>query len=153
MKKLFIVGCPRSGTTLVQLALNRHSQIVIPPETKYFFSFLGHSKQCQHEHLKRLERDLQIRIPKPETRVRSGPEARAFFEHVARLYVEHLGKKNVVYFGDKSPEHTGQLSDIRRHFPDAKILIVYRDGRDVACSLTKVPWMSPDLYVNFVVWL
>jgi hypothetical protein len=32
-------------------------------------------------------------------------------------------------------------------------LVIYRDGRDVASSLTKVPWMSPDLYVNFVVWL
>jgi hypothetical protein len=38
-------------------------------------------------------------------------------------------------------------------FPDAKILVLYRDGRDVALSLTQVPWMSTDLYVNFLVWL
>ena len=58
MKKLFIVGCPRSGTTLLQQALNRHSQIVIPPETKYFFSFLGHTRRCQHRHIDRLNADL-----------------------------------------------------------------------------------------------
>src|SRR5438270_77327 len=28
-----------------------------------------------------------------------------------------------------------------------------RDGRDVAASLTRVPWMSPNVYVNFAVWL
>ncbi len=44
MNKFFIVGCPRSGTTMVQQALNRHPQVVIPPETKYFFSFYGHSQ-------------------------------------------------------------------------------------------------------------
>ena len=42
---------------------------------------------------------------------------------------------------------------VRRLFPDAKILVLYRDGRDVAQSLTRVPWMSANLYVNFVVWL
>jgi hypothetical protein len=153
MKKFFIVGCPRSGTTLVQQALNRHSQIVLPPETKYFFSFLGHSKECQHRHVARLEADLKIRIPRPASCVRAGAEARAFFDLVARLYVERLHKRNVAYFGEKSPEHTGHLARIRQQFPDAKILIMYRDGRDVASSLTKVPWMSPDPYVNFVVWL
>jgi len=34
MKQFFIVGCPRSGTTMLQQALNRHPEIAIPPETK-----------------------------------------------------------------------------------------------------------------------
>jgi hypothetical protein len=45
------------------------------------------------------------------------------------------------------------VSGIRRLFPDAKILFLYRDGRDVALSLTHVPWMSSDVHVNFLVWL
>ena len=153
MKKLFIVGCPRSGTTLVQQALNRHSQIVIPPETKYFFSFLGHSRECQHRHIDRLNADLHIGLPKPPARIRSGSEASIFFDHMAKLYLEKLGKTNVTYFGEKSNEHTGSLVRIRRQFPEAKLVVLYRDGRDVATSLTHVPWMSKDLYVNFVVWL
>jgi hypothetical protein len=153
MKELFIVGCPRSGTTMVQQALNRHSQIVIPPETKFFFSFLGHSRKRQRRHLDRLEADLQITLLRPARRVATPEEARAFYRHLARRYVERLPKRDVVYFGDKTPEHTGQLPRIRRLFPGAKILILYRDGRDVAASLRKMPWMSPDLYVCFLVWL
>ena len=34
----FFISCHRSGTTMLQQALNRHSQIVIPPETRYISS-------------------------------------------------------------------------------------------------------------------
>jgi hypothetical protein len=153
MKKFFIIGCPRSGTTMLQQALNRHSQVVLPPETKFFFSFLGHSRVRQLRHLERLDADLGIRLPRPAARLSSAEEGRAFYEEMARQYISRLGKRDVVWFGEKTPEHTGHLPRIRELFPDAKILVLHRDGRDVALSLTHVPWMSPDLYVNFLVWL
>jgi hypothetical protein len=151
--KFFVVGCPRSGTTMVQQALNRHSQVAIPPETKFFFSFFGHSHACQLHHLERLNADLDIDLPAPATAIRSLPEGRAFYEAMARQYLQRLGKPGVTCFGEKTPEHTGHLPRIRQMFPAAKVIVLYRDGRDVAQSLTKVPWMSSDLYVNFLVWL
>lgn len=153
MEKFFIVGCPRSGTTMVQQALNRHSQVAIPPETKYFFSFFGHPRRCQARHVERLNADLGIRLPTPARRVRSAEDGRAFYELMARQYLRRLEKKGVTHFGEKTPEHTGLLPRVRRLFPDAKVLVLYRDGRDVAQSLTQVPWMSSNLYVNFLVWL
>src|SRR5437763_600524 len=109
MDKFFIVGCPRSGTTMVQQALNRHSQVVIPPETKYFFSFSGPSHKQQLRHLDRLNADLKVRLPRPQTPVRTVAEGRAFYEIMARQYVRRLGKKGVTAFGEKTPEHTGHL--------------------------------------------
>jgi Sulfotransferase family len=153
VNKVFIVGCPRSGTTMVQQALNRHSQIVIPPETKFFFSFFGQSRGRQARHVERLNADLGIRLPPPAKAVRSVADGRAFFEAMARQYVEKVPKRNPAYFGEKTPEHTGHLPRIRQLFPRAKILVLHRDGRDVALSLSKMPWMTPDLYVNFIVWL
>lgn len=153
MEKFFIVGCPRSGTTMVQQALNRHSAIVVPPETKFFFSFFGHSRERQLRHIKRLDEDLKINLPVPAARVRSAADGRRFYETMARQYVRRVKKRGAVYFGEKTPEHTGHLSRIRQMFPRAKILVLVRDGRDVALSLSKVPWMSSDLYVNFLVWL
>jgi hypothetical protein len=151
--KFFILGCPRSGTTMVQQALNRHSRIAIPPETKFFFSFFGHSQACQARHLERLNADLDIDLPAPPAPVRTLPEGRAFYEQMAQQYLQRLGKPDVTHFGEKTPEHTGHLPRILQMFPTAKIIVLYRDGRDVAHSLTKVPWMSSDLYVNFLVWL
>jgi hypothetical protein len=138
---------------MLQQALNRHSKIVIPPETKFFFSFLGQSWRRQIEHVERLNRDLQVQLPIPNRRLTTRSEARSFFELMADLYLERLGRLNAVYFGEKTPEHTGRIWSIRRVFPEAKFLFIYRDGRDVAISLTKVPWMGKDLYVNYLIWL
>jgi hypothetical protein len=153
MKNFFLLGCPRSGTTMLQQALNRHSQVVIPPETKLFFAFFKHSRRQQARHLERLNADLGIRLPAPRAAVRSLDEERAFYETLARLYVEKRQKKGVVYFGDKSPSNTGYLPHLRRMFPDAKIVLLFRDGRDVAASLSRMPWASANLNVNFLIWL
>ena len=113
MNKFFIVGCPRSGTTMVQQALNRHSRVAIPPETKFFFSFYGHSRARQLRHLERLDTDLAIRLPRPARHVRSAEEGRAYYDGMARQYVGRLGKAGVTHFGEKTPEHAGHLGRIR----------------------------------------
>lgn len=138
---------------MVQQALNRHSRVVIPPETKFFFSFLGHCRQCQDRHLARLNADLRISLPRPAAPIRSAAEGRAFYEMMARQYVERVGKKDVALFGEKTPEHSTHLPRIRQLFPSARIVILHRDGRDVASSLSRMPWMTPDVNVNFLVWL
>lgn len=153
MKKFFIVGCSRSGTTVLQQALNRHSQVVIPPETKFFYYFYGQSKACQLRHLKRINADLRISLPAPARRIRDPHEARAFYNQMGQRYLERLDREGVVYFGDKTPEHTGHLQRMREVFPDAKLIFVYRDGRDVALSLSKMPWISCDVYVGYIIWL
>ncbi len=138
---------------MVQQALNRHTRIAIPPETKFFFSFLGHCCRRQVQHVQRLNADLKIHLPEPLAAVSSIEAARWYYDEMARQYVHRLGKKGIVCFGEKTPEHTGRLAHIREVFPEAKIIVLYRDGRDVASSLTRMPWMSSDLYVNFVIWL
>jgi hypothetical protein len=138
---------------MLQQALNRHSQIAIPPETKFFFSFLGHSRGSQKRHLQRLNADLGVRLRLPADGVRSDAEARAFYAQLAAKYVEKLKKPSVTRFGEKTPEHTGHLDRIRHLFPEAKIVVLYRDGRDVALSLSKTPWAPGGLYANFVIWL
>jgi hypothetical protein len=44
-KPFFIVGCPRSGTTLLSVLLDRHSSVAVPPETFFFHVFSGVSRQ------------------------------------------------------------------------------------------------------------
>ncbi len=153
MKPFFVVGCPRSGTTMLQQALNRHSQVVIPPETKYFFSFLGHSRRDQWKHIERLEKDLGISLPRPEAAVETPADGRAFYREMARRYVERLGRVGATHFGEKTPEHTGHLPRIGQLYPEAKLVAIYRDGRDVAASLSRMPWMTSNVYVNFMVWV
>jgi hypothetical protein len=153
MKYFFILGCHRSGTTLLQMALNRHPAIAVPPETKYFSSFLGHSHRCQVRRLAQINRDLQLAVPVPAGAIRRKAPAHRFYAHIAEEYVKRLGKPNVVYFGEKTPAHTGYVPQIRSTFPEAKLVWLYRDGRDVAASMRNVPWLSQHLGVNMLIWL
>ena len=37
-RPVFVVGCPRSGTTMLQLMLHSHPRIAVPPETRFLLT-------------------------------------------------------------------------------------------------------------------
>lgn len=148
----FIVGAPRSGTTMLQLALGRHSRVAAPPET-HFFTLTSRSRRGQRRHWEGLTQKLGISIDPPPRRIRPGDEAREQFWRIAEAYLERAGKESATHLGEKSPEHLLRTAAIIETFPEAKFVLIYRDGRDVALSLSKVPWMPRDVRLNFAVWL
>lgn len=148
----FVIGAPRSGTTMLQLSLARHTRVVMPPET-HFFTLVHRSRRGQKRHWERIERGLQVRVDRPACRIRPGPLARLYFSKFAEAYIDKVNSPNASHFGEKSPEHQLRIPSITKSFPDAKFILIYRDGRDVARSLCKVSWMPNNLYVNFSIWL
>ncbi len=150
MKYCFLLGCPRSGTTMLQQALNRHSRIVIPSETSFFF-MIGAPREDQIARWQEIISDLKIHLPFPEGDFRKHEFVRHVFESIAAKYVE--GRQNVEFFGEKTPTHQLRICEIMKAFPDGKIVLIYRDGRDVALSLSKVPWyLSSNIYLSFLMW-
>jgi len=137
---------------MLQQALNRHSQIVIPPETKFFYHLYGRSRTCGVRHIERLNGDLGIGLVPPANAIRTASEGRALFAEMARQYLQRLGRDGVAWFGDKTPEHTSHAERIREVFPAAKFIAISRDGRDVALSLSKMPWIECNLYVGMLIW-
>lgn len=152
MKKFFVVGCPRSGTTLLQRILNEHCQIVIPPETA-FAELVTRSRRGQAAHWQRIKADLGIGLALPRRGLRGLADARDLYERMAHAYVQRVQRHGIAYFGEKTPQHQRYLSLLWRLFPEAKVVLVFRDGRDVAVSLSRQPWMSRDINVNFALWL
>ncbi len=153
MHKLFLLGCGRSGTTMLQQALNRHSKIVIPPETDFFHEVVGRSAWFQRLRLEQIERELGIELPARVPAVTTLENASRIYGEIGRLYARRLNREDAIYFGDKSPRHLLVASRLCRLCPDAKFLVIYRDGRDVAVSLQAVPWAPSDIYLNFDWWL
>lgn len=147
----FIVGAARSGTTLLRLMLDAHPRIAIPAETGFFMALAdaraaGSLPATPDELLRLLVglptwQDLTIsqddyRHALAEVRPFSvGNGLRAFY----RLYAEHHGKP---VWGDKSPHHCFHLPLIQATLPEAHMIHVIRDGRDVAHSLRGV-WFAP----------
>jgi hypothetical protein len=141
----FIVGMTRSGTTLLRLMLDSHSQLAIPPETHFIPDLIkafNQQRDTPEEVLevftsnrrwsdfgiseKRLLKELEGIAPldKPAFAVR------AFYD----VYAKSQRKPR---WGDKTPGYATRLRRIQRVIPEARFVHMIRDGRDVALSLEK----------------
>jgi Sulfotransferase family len=120
---IFVVGCQRSGTTMLRLILDSHSRISCGPETR----FLEDMDRIVGSDWKRLS---QYGFSQEEWLQRIA----AFFGGIQSDYAAARGKQR---WADKSPRYAMKLDFILRLFPDAQIVHVIRDGRDVAVSHRK----------------
>ena len=121
---IFVIGCHRSGTSLVRRILDSHSRIACPPESKFILPLV------------RLLRDDQAMAALEsmgyERRVvvaSLAPFIRSFFD----TYAQVRGKPR---WADKTPNYVDCLPELWEMFgPEARFLLVYRHGLDVAHSL------------------
>jgi hypothetical protein len=120
---IFIVGCQRSGTTLLRLILDSHSRISCGPETR----FLEDMERIVGSDWKRLS---QYGFSRDEWLRRIA----TFFGGIQQDYAHTRGKER---WADKSPRYAMKLAFIMELFPDAQVVHVIRDGRDVAVSHKK----------------
>jgi len=124
---VFVLGCGRSGTTLVREMLCRHGALGGGPETLFFVKTLD---------LKYLSVISDIPLAELEAlRTRSEHVVR-FAEAYYRRMAEREGKRRWI---DKTPMHVRALPRLLASFPEARVVHVIRDGRDVACSLRNHP--------------
>jgi hypothetical protein len=120
---IFIVGCQRSGTTMLRLILDSHPRISCGPETR----FLEDMERIVGADWKRLS---QYGFPREEWLGRIA----GFFDGIQGDYARSRGKSR---WADKSPRYAMKLPFIMELFPDAQVVHVIRDGRDVAVSHRK----------------
>jgi LPS sulfotransferase NodH len=140
----FIVGNPRSGTTLLRFILSSHSRIYIPEETGFLPHICGYAGRM----LSRPEvEELVLRIGRMNSEWRAlVSDFDAFYAslpsptlmHVLdQLYGIKLVPHHAVRWGDKGPSYVRVLSKIDRIFPTAVYIHVIRDGRDCTLSALK----------------
>jgi hypothetical protein len=137
---LFIVGCARSGTTLVHRIVDAHPQIAITPEMHWISrQFKGRNSLVTPELVSELsghKRFAQFEINREEFEGLLGSgEAipyRTFLNRVFGLY----GKiKNKPLVGSKTPAYVRSIPTFHALWPDAKFVHLIRDGRDVCLSV------------------
>jgi tetratricopeptide (TPR) repeat protein len=117
---VFLLGFPRSGTTLLEIILEGHPNVVSLEEKESLIDSV-HEFMQRPEDLERLTRAT----PATLERLRA-----AYWRLVAGAGVDVSGK----VFVDKYPLNTLKLPLIARLFPDAKILFACRDPRDIVLS-------------------
>jgi Sulfotransferase family len=147
---LFIVGYPRSGTTLLRAMFDSHPEMAIPWES-YFLPVLWPRRAVYERSegfdVRQFVADLANtsfrywRLPEPALR-RFLEEAEpsdyaAAARGVYRFYAQLQGKPR---FGDKTPVYIMDVPMLAAIFAEARFLHLVRDGRDVALSLRDAPW-------------
>jgi hypothetical protein len=148
---IFIVGAPRSGTTMLAVLLGRHKNIAMPPETLFFTDFLPQAMASSLE-----TRQQKVGAALAHHRVKDlglAPEEvlpifeqhENTFENLFQSLLEaYARRKGAGRAGEKTPKHIEHVPHLLRAFPEAKVVCIVRDGRDVVLSLLKVPWAEPD---------
>lgn len=164
-RRVFLVGCPRSGTTLLQSLLHAHQRIVSLPETHFLPRLLGceeHRRSAADQargagaRLARWRRrvladaglvdparardawrglhamGLQASMPRAGT-WRLAAHADAF---VGAMDAHALGMHKAVWL-EKTPDHLFYLQRILALVPQARVIHLQRDGRQVVASLHK----------------
>jgi hypothetical protein len=149
-RPIFVVGCPRSGTTLVQCLLSASSHAFSLPET-HFFSYVlpaldaTPSTEVDWDQLylarQAFGREAGLELPAPVwTALAETPGTRALDIFLA--LVEHFRPAADLRAIEKTPRHVLSLDTIDAAFPDAVFVNVVRDPIDVASSLLGVPFES-----------
>ena len=133
---VFIVGCPRSGTTWLRMLLSQSHNVLETGPThlysEYFKSFLSalHTMQGDGAGISRVITDLEaiewIRA-----------FSSTFFERAAE---QHPDAQVIV---EKTPAHGAYGADIVRLFPDSWFIHVVRDPRELKSRAGLKPLRQP----------
>jgi Sulfotransferase family len=158
-----MVACDRSGTTMLRLILDRSLDIAIPTESMIVVDFAN----LRHRYgaldtdaaFDQLAADVwrhpkvrEWRLPgRPPGRAgRTGDEAyRTALEAPFQAYADIHGKPG---WGDKTPYYVEHLEEVWRVFPEARVVNLVRDGRDVALSLLRVPFGPANVWAAAHMW-
>lgn len=153
--RIFLVGCPRSGTTLLQSFLSAHPDIASFPETHFFrylisswpwVRFLGIVSLSRRRHLKEIVQELaknrieEFRYDENQLLVRK--QARVFVSLLDDLSNKQ-GKKIWI---EKTPRHLHYISNIENIVEGVKFIHIVRNGPDVVASLFEVTRKYPNIW-------
>jgi len=159
----FVVGCDRSGTTLVRAMLDSHPALAVPSESYFPLDLLRRASEFERDgrvDIALLLADLRPRVrwqrwelPEDDVRARLTADAPSDIPDAIRslyaAYANHAGKPR---WADKTPKFVFAIRTLADAFPESRFVHVIRDGRDVALSRADAGWRLRNIGTEALRW-
>jgi hypothetical protein len=150
----FIIGGGKSGTTWLKRLLNAHPEILCLGEGRFFNREWGRD-DFRHAEVKVPPRSLygalsgseDLRLWAQRSIWGKQGDVEKHIDNLTRLAIDYflrqrLSNTRKTIVGDKTPFLVGSnvLEEIQRIYPEAKVIHMIRDGRDVEISMLHHRW-------------
>lgn len=138
----FILGCVRSGTTMLRNFLRLHPRLECPEETHFYrwadpFGSPRYEKNYITMKIFGNHRKLDGISNRDFYEVQSSArDRREISEAYGQLYLESVGNKSGRWF-DKTPQNIYGLPLLSYHFPHSKVVHIHRHPLNVVASLVE----------------
>jgi glycosyltransferase involved in cell wall biosynthesis/LPS sulfotransferase NodH len=149
---VFVLGCPRSGTTLLYHMLLSAGNFAVYRAESQVFNLL--EPRFGDLRVARNRRRLLQAWENSSLFTKTGLEASELERDVMahcenagdflRIVMESMARKQgVERWAETTPDHLLALPRIKETIPNALVIHIIRDGRDVALSMEKQHWIRP----------
>jgi hypothetical protein len=151
----FILGRPRSGTTLLRTILDAHPNIIIPPENSnlihlyYKHRHTGFKREAgkvdelmtDFTEGRAVKAFWRADYTKARKMILSCREENITFSEIIKIihynYQSFSPKEEIKIIGDKSPVNSLYANELRLIFPNARFIHLFRDYRGNLSSMSK----------------
>ncbi|HEY1360064.1 MAG TPA: sulfotransferase [Thermoleophilaceae bacterium] len=135
-RTIFSFGVPRSGTYWLQRIVTAHPEVSgVPSESQLFYRGIDRLFEVFHHGVRGSGTTGAMYVDRP----RLLDAARDFCDQVLSPYLEPGAR----YLAERTSMHVYCVGTIAEVYPDARLLHIIRDGRDVARSLVRQEWGPP----------
>ena len=163
----FVVGRPRSGTTLLRTLFDAHPNAVVPPECQFIINLYPKYGRITNWTEKKLDRFyhelvkqwyfdlwpvLQDRLYNSLMRCAGETIYSTICKVVYNEYQSVFKHGIILAIGDKNPGYAIYTTKLLKIFPEAKFIHIVRDYRDNFVSIRNVDFELPFISLTVSKW-
>lgn len=149
---VFVLGCGRSGTKLLYHTLISAGGFAVYHAESNAFNLIGlrfgslsklENRRALLDHWLRSKLFYRSGLTREEIEPQILKDCRNGGDFLRILMETIARKQGVERWAESTPLHLLYLPLVKKLFPDALIVHIIRDGRDVTASLNRIGWIKP----------
>lgn len=160
LQPVFVVGCDRSGTTLLSVLIDQHPLFAGTPETNFLHHLrhralrppTGATRDSMVDELLGLQHSIDLGLDRDALARRFARYEMTYADLIAAALEEYAQARNCQRVVEKTPIHLEYVPRIMAWFPQAKVVCTIRDGRDNVLSLIRAGWTHGNVTLHSLRW-